>query len=43
MNRIKQRLAYAWEHRESIVGILILSIILICGLMLLTVVIGESL
>jgi hypothetical protein len=43
MNYIKQRLAYAWEHRETIVGLLILLTIIICEITLLVVVIGESL
>jgi hypothetical protein len=43
MKNIKQQLAYAWKHREAILGLTILITLLICALALIEVIIDKTL
>ena len=43
MKNIKQQLAYMWKHREAVIGLIILLVLLFSGLILIEVVIDKAL
>ena len=43
MKDIKQQLAYMWKHREAVLGLIILLVLLFSGLILIEVVIDQTL
>lgn len=43
MRDFKQQLAYVWEHREAVIGLIILLALLFSGLALLELVIDQTL
>ena len=43
MKNIKKQLAYMWKHREAVVGLIILLVLLFSGLILIEVVIDKTL
>ena len=43
MKDIKKQLAYMWKHREAVLGLIILLVLLFSGLILIEVVIDQTL
>lgn len=43
MKDIKKQLAYMWKHREAVLGLIILLVLLFSGLALLELVIDQTL
>ena len=43
MKNIKQQLAYMWKHREAVLGLIILLVLLFSGLVLIEVIIDKAL
>ena len=43
MKNIKQQLAYMWKHREAVLGLIVLLVLLFSGLILIEIVIDQTL
>ena len=43
MRKFKQQLAYVWKHREAILGLIIILVLLFSGLILIETVIDKTL
>ena len=43
MKNIKKQLAYMWKHREAVIGLIILLVLLFSGLILIEIVIDKTL
>ena len=43
MKEFKKQLAYMWKHREAVLGLIILLVLLFSGLVLIEVVIDKTL
>jgi hypothetical protein len=43
MKELKKQLAYMWKHREAVLGLIIILLLLLSGLVLIEIVIDQAL